>query len=206
MMMEKEIFKIGITGSAGSGKSRVCHRLAEHGVPVISCDLLARQVVAPGTPGLAALKARFGAGILDAGGALDRRALREMIAGDAGCRRAVEAIVQPAILHALFREMGDAAQKGHPMVAAEVPLLFELKLADRFHRVVVVRADSRQLVTRIARRDGVSLAAASALLELQMSQQEKAAMAHVVIENNGTLETLDHQVDRFYFGLKDAFS
>src|ERR1700722_4567213 len=145
--------RIGLTGGIASGKSTVTQRFAELGVPVIDADVASRTVVEPGTPGLAQVVARFGAGVLHADGQLDRRALRDLIFKEASLRRALDAILHPLIRAEMERE---AAQAKAPYVVMAIPLLVEGGNAGkRVDRVLVVDADETLQLQRLQRATGV---------------------------------------------------
>jgi dephospho-CoA kinase len=142
--------RIGLTGGIASGKSTVTQRFAELGVPVIDADVASRSVVEPGRPGLAQVVQRFGAGVLDADGLLDRRALRNLIFKDSSLRQALDAILHPLIRGEMEREA--AAAKG-PYVVMAIPLLVEGGgSAKRVDRVLVVDAEETLQIGRSGRR------------------------------------------------------
>ncbi|MDR1790810.1 MAG: dephospho-CoA kinase [Propionibacteriaceae bacterium] len=186
--------RIAVTGGIGSGKSVVAERLKELGAVVIDYDDLARQAVAPGTPGLAAVIAEFGAGVQAPDGSLDRKALGEIIFNDPDARRRLNAIVHPFVFllaqHAELQAMGQ-----YKLVVHEIPLLVESGLADRFDEVIVVDAEPEQQLARVIARDGLSVAQARARLSAQATRAQRLQAATRVIHNYGTLADLADQVD-----------
>jgi len=187
--------RIGLTGGIASGKSTVEQRFAELGVPVINADDSSRAVVERGQPGLAAVVARFGAGILTPEGDLDRRALRSLIFSDAARRKELEAILHPLIRDDIDRRSAEATG---PYVILSIPLLVEGNGRGRWDRVLVVDTDESLQLARLMSRDAVSEAEARATLAAQASRAERLAAADDVLENAGTVADLRHAVDRLH--------
>jgi dephospho-CoA kinase len=187
---------VGLTGGIGSGKSLVAELLAAHGATIIDADVLAREVVAPGTPGLAVVRERFGAGVLRADGSLDRGALGRIVFGDPVARRDLEAIIHPAV-RARAAALTAAAPEG-AVVVQVIPLLVETGQQGNFDQVVVVDVDPGVQLSRIVLRDGLSEAEAQARLRAQASREERLAAGHVVLRNNGTRADLASAVDRLW--------
>jgi dephospho-CoA kinase len=187
---------VGLTGGIGSGKSLVAELLAEHGATIIDADVLAREVVAPGTPGLAAVRERFGAGVLRSDGSLDRVALGRIVFGDPLARRDLEAIIHPAV-RVRAAALTALAPEG-AVVVQVIPLLVETGQQGKFDQVVVVDVDPEVQLSRIVRRDGLSEAEAQARLRAQASREARLAAAHVVLRNNGTRDDLAAAVDRLW--------
>jgi len=187
---------VGLTGGIGSGKSLVAELLAAHGATIIDADVLAREVVAPRTPGLAAVRERFGAGVLRADGSLDRGALGRIVFGDPVARRDLEAIIHPAV-RARAAALTAAAPEG-AVVVQVIPLLVETGQQGSFDQVVVVDVDPEVQLSRIMLRDGLSEAEAQARLRAQASREARLAAAQVVLRNNGTRADLAAAVDRLW--------
>lgn len=204
-IMMTTIYKIGVTGSAGSGKSIVCRRFAELGVPVISSDEIARQVVEPEMPAYKEILDLFGHTAVLENGSINRAMLRTLISRNPGMRKNLEAIVQPAILKELFLQINEVQQNGGKIVAVEVPLLFELGLEDRFDLLITVAADEDVIKKRVAARDGVSESEAGRLLGLQMPQQEKIQKSDIILWNKSSVEELFMHIDKLYFKIKNSF-
>ncbi|NUT35602.1 MAG: dephospho-CoA kinase [Hamadaea sp.] len=187
---------VGLTGGIGSGKSSVAARLAELGAVVIDSDRLAREVVEPGTDGHAEVVARFGAGVLAADGTIDRAALAAKVFGDPDARKALEAIVHPRV-RARTAELATAAPAG-AVVVNDVPLLVEAGLAGAYQLVIVVLADETTRVARLAAGRGMSESEARARIAAQATDEQRRAVADVVIVNEGTRAQLDDEVDRVW--------
>lgn len=190
---------IALTGGIAAGKSTVAARLAEHGAIVIDADQLAREAVAPGSPGLAAVVERFGAAVLTDDGALDRAALGSIIFGDATERAALNAIVHPEVRR-LYRALVDRIAEADPdaIVIYDVPLLVEARAADEFALVVVAHAPAEVRVDRLVDLRGLDRASALARVQAQASDAERLALADVVIDTSGTLESTIEQVDALW--------
>ena len=188
--------RVGLTGGIASGKSAVATLLAEHGALVVDADVLAREVVEPGTPGLAAIVARFGTEVLAPDGRLDRAALgRVVFAGGDGSerdRRDLEAIVHPAV-RARAVELEAAADPAQVVVHV-IPLLVETGRAGGFDLVVVVDVDEDVQRTRLLGRGALGEAEADARIAAQASRAERLAVADVVLDNNGTRADLARHV------------
>ena len=199
------LLRVALTGGIATGKSHVLRHLAARGVPTIDADVLAREVVLPGTAALQAIVARFGASVLDPSGALNRRALADRVFADADARRDLEAIIHPAVYAAIGNWLARVDAAGRDRVAvADIPLLYETGHEGDFDRVIVTRCDPAQQIARLQARDGLSEAEARARLAAQWPVEEKAARAHFVIETNGAVAETDRQVDEVLDRLKEA--
>jgi len=188
-------FTVVVTGGVASGKSAVCERLAARGVPVVDADVAARAVVEPGEPALAEIAQAFGPGVIDAGGRLDRRRLREIVFADRARRSALEAIVHPRVRAWLKAEVDRAVG---PYVAVAIPLLVEGGGRGNYpwiDRVLVVDVAPATQVERLMRRDGVDRALADAMLAAQATREQRLAAADDVIVNEGDLAQLHAAVD-----------
>jgi len=190
---------IALTGGIAAGKSTVAARLAEHGAIIIDADKLARDAVEPGSPGLAAIVGRFGPTVLDGAGALDRAALGSIIFGDAGEREALNAIVHPEVRR-LYREQVAAIAASHPeaIIVYDVPLLVEARAAEEFAYIVVVHAPAEVRIERLVSMRGMDAASARARVDAQASDAERLAVADVVIDTSGTIESTIEQVDALW--------
>jgi dephospho-CoA kinase len=183
--------KIGLTGTIGSGKSLVSAALRDLGAVVIDTDEVARDVVAPGTPGLLSLIGNWGPEVLAPGGTLDRKKLADIVFKDESQRIKLNAILHPLIGMETARRMAEAPPGRH--IVLEVPLLFESGF-DRLVDVVwVVAADEEMLVRRVCERDAAAEPEVRARMRAQMPQQEKIRRAHIVIYNNGSIEDTKRQ-------------
>ena len=186
---------VGLTGNIGSGKSTVARLLSVRGVPVIDADVLAREAVAPGSPALGAIAARWGAAVLAADGTLDRAALRHVVFANAAERAALDAIVHPAVRARRDSLLAAARERGAPVVVCDIPLLFEAGLVDDVDLVLLVDAPREVRLERLVRDRGMSRAEALAMIDAQLPAETKRARSGYVIDNNGTLDTLRARVD-----------
>lgn len=186
-------FIVGLTGGVASGKSEVERRFRAFGVAVADADLAAREAVAPGSPGLAEVVAAFGPEVLDAGGVLDRAAMRRRIFNDDAARARLEAIIHPRVRQAL-RAACEAAPG--PYAIAAIPLLAEGGRAAYpwLHRVLVVDVPVALQHARLLLRDGIDAALATRMIEVQATRAERLAIADDVLANDGPLEALDAAV------------
>ncbi|MEH1099384.1 dephospho-CoA kinase [Micromonospora sp. CPCC 205561] len=187
---------VGLTGGIGSGKSAVAARLAECGAVVIDSDRVAREVVAPGTEGLAEIVAAFSDRVLDAEGALDRPALGALVFGDEAARRRLEAITHPRV-RARAAELAAAAAPD-AIVVNDVPLLVEVGLAPTYHLVVVVQTAVATRLARLARDRGMDRAEAERRIAAQADDARRRAAADVLLTNDGSLADLHAAVDALW--------
>ena len=189
------MLRIGLTGGIASGKSTVERLFAAHGVPIIDSDVIAREVVALGTPGLAQVRARFGDEVLLADGRLDRRALRRLVFADPTARRDLETIVHPLIRSAMAER---SAAAGGPYQINVIPLLVEGGRRATLDRVLVVDCPEALQIERVMQRDHITEAEARAILAAQVSRSERLAAADDVIVNDGDAAALQAQVDALH--------
>jgi dephospho-CoA kinase len=192
------MLRIGLTGGIASGKSTVAELFAARGATVLDADRISREVVEPGTPGLAALVNALGGGILDRDGRLDRAELRRRLFADAETRREVEAILHPAIVSEIQRQ-GDRA--AGPYQVFVIPLLVEGGLEHIVDRVLVVDCPEEAQIGRLMARDGATREEAMRVLEAQAPRERRLAAADDVIDNGGPTPDLAAQVmslDRKY--------
>lgn len=185
------MIRIGLTGNVASGKTAVADLWRAWGATVIDADVLAREAVAPGTPGLAAVVARFGAGTLQADGTIDRAALRRRVMGDAAEREALHAIVHPEVQRLRVRSEAAARAAGVRMVVHDIPLLFEVLDPAAFDAVVLVDAPAALRRDRLVRLRGLPPQEADALIAAQAPSGPKRARSTYVIENDGSLADLE---------------
>ena len=200
-----KILRIAVTGSAGSGKSLVCKRFKTIGLVTLDCDVIARQVVEPGMPGFEKIVEVFGQSVVQKQGTLDRTLLRNIIVDDAILRKKMEDILHPQILSEMVFQIENAMYKDKKAVAVEVPLLFELGMEKQFDVTIVVAAQDMDLVKRISKRDKVSKENAQKMLDLQMAQEDKMAMADHVVINKGTMAELFESVDNLFDKIQKEF-
>ncbi len=192
---------IGLTGGIASGKSTVSAFFRELGAPVIDADLLAREAVAPGSPGLAEVAARF-PGVLAPDGTLDRPALAARVFGDAAQRAALNALVHPRV-HGLYLErVAQLRAAGHPIAVYDVPLLFENRLQDGLDGTILVVVPPEMQRARVMARDGVSAADAQARISAQLPLSAKVPLATWLIDNAGDLADTRRQVEALWKTLR----
>lgn len=187
------MLSVALTGNVASGKSEVTRRFARWGAVVIDSDLIVRELQAPGSPVLDAIIDRFGPGIVDDDGCLDRAALRRRILADPGERADLNRIVHPAVRERQQELAARAAQDGARIVVHDIPLLFEAADPAAFDRVVLVDAPEALRRERLVRRRGLPLEEAEALLAAQLPADQKRSRSDFVIENDGTLDDLDQR-------------
>ena len=185
-------FVLALSGGVASGKSAVTDRLRMLGATILDADQISRDVVAPGTSGLATLREHFGDSVLNPDGTLDRRAMRERIFADADARRALEAIVHPRVRDAL--RFGAAAIKQGIVVLA-IPLLVESGHYDWVDRTVMVDARTATQQARLMARDRVDAELALKMIAAQAPRSRRLAIADEVIANDGTLNELHQRVE-----------
>jgi dephospho-CoA kinase len=189
------VLVFGLTGGLASGKSTVAAHLRERGVPVIDADQIAREVVAPGTPGLAAVVDAFGAGVLAADGSLDRAEMAKRVFSDDDARRRLNSIVHPLIGAATAARVAELAARGEPLACYEAALLVENGLADAFRPLVVVAVDEATQVARAMARDGATEAQARARIAAQFPLAAKVAAADYVIDTSAPKDEASRRVD-----------
>jgi dephospho-CoA kinase len=193
--------RVALTGGIATGKSYVASRLVRAGVPLVDADVASRAAVAPGTPGLAAVVARFGDGVLAPDGTLDRARLGAVIFADAQARRDLEAIVHPAV-RAIIERFFETLPPDTPLAVADVPLLYETGRASAFDLVIVAAAAPETQIARVMKRDRLSRADAERRLAAQWPIERKVQLADEVIRTDGTYEATDAQVDALLRRLK----
>lgn len=194
--------RVGLTGGIGTGKSEVSRALAWHGAVVIDADVLAREVVAAGTEGLAEVVHAFGPGVLSDDGSLDRPALGRRVFGDAEARGRLEAIIHPRV-RARAGEL-EAAAGDEDVVVHVIPLLVETGQADVFDVVVVVDVSPDVQLQRLTRTRGMSIEEAQDRIAAQATRELRLAVADHVLDNGGTLAALHSQVEALWCRLAGA--
>ena len=187
--------RVGLTGGIGAGKSTVAALLEERGAVVTSADEVARDVVSPGSDGLAAVVAEFGDGILAPDGSLDRSALGRLVFSDDLRRARLEEILLPLIAAEAWARM-DTVPAGQ-VVVYDVPLLVEGQMQDMFDLVIVVEADLELRLERLSER-GVNRDEALARIAVQATDEERRGVADVIVSNSGAIEDLSAEVDRLW--------
>jgi dephospho-CoA kinase len=190
---------IGLTGGIACGKSTVAAMLVRRGAQLIDADRLAREVVEPGSPALARVAERFGPEVLQPDGSLDRKKLGEIVFRDEAARKDLESILHPPI-RALMRARMEELERLMPdkPVVVDVPLLFESKLQSYFQETLLVYIPRELQLKRLQARDGLTAEQAERRLAAQMPIEEKRKLADAVIDNSGTLEETERQVDEYW--------
>jgi dephospho-CoA kinase len=194
----KKPLVVGLTGGIASGKTSVSRCFERLDVPVIDADAIAREVVEPGAPALDAIVEKFGPGVLDETGRLDRKILRDLVFANPRLRRDLEELLHPEIRGRMKDKIAELDQD---YVVLVIPLLFEVEQTDLVDRVLVVDADVSAQVERAMERDGSTRKQIEAIMATQLPCDQRLARADDVIENRGTLQDLRDQVgklDRFY--------
>ena len=198
------MFTVGLTGGIGSGKSAVSARLRSHGAVVLDADLVAREVVEPGSAGLAAVIEAFGPEVLSADGALDRPALGRRVFGDRAQLDRLNAILHPRIAERTAELWAQAERSGAEVLVHDVALLVENGLAGRYDAVVVVATEPATQIDRLVRLRGMPEDEARARIAAQAPLADKLAVATHVIRNDGTREELEAQVEDLWARLHHA--
>ena len=190
------MLRVGLTGGIGAGKTEVSKRLADQGAIVIDADAIAREVVAPGTPGLTQVIAMFGEDLLRPDGSLDRERLGEIVFADKAKLGALNAIVHPLVGQRMAELENAAAASA--IVVYDVPLIAENNLAGGFDLVVVVDAPPSVQLSRLERHRKMSADQAKARMAAQAGRPQRLAIADLVIDNSGSLAELDRQVGELW--------
>ena len=191
------MLRVGLTGGIGSGKSEVSRRLAAYGAVLIDADVAAREVVVPGSPGLARIAEAFGDDVLGPDGSLNRERLGEIVFRDPGLRAKLNAIVHPLVrewMAAAERAAVQAADPPGPIIVHDVPLLAESRGKDAFDLVIVVDVPPARQVERLVSQRGMAPDQARARMAAQASREQRLAVADIVIDNSGSLDDLDRRV------------
>ncbi|MFI9105132.1 dephospho-CoA kinase [Streptomyces fildesensis] len=198
------MLKVGLTGGIGAGKSEVSRLLASYGAVVVDADKIAREVVEPGSPGLAAVVAEFGTEVLTPDGALDRPRLGSIVFADPARLQALNAIVHPLVGRRSAELEGAAGPDD--IVIHDVPLLTENALAELYDLVVVVDASPDTQLDRLVRLRGMDEGEARSRMASQATREQRLAIADVVLDNDGPLEALEPQVKRVWQQLRDRLA
>lgn len=193
--MNRPAFIVALTGGIASGKTAVSDHLATLGVPIVDTDKLARELVLPGEPALAAIADHFGATILQADGRLDRAALRQRIFSDPAAKRWLDALLHPLIRQSMWAAL---AQSRAPYAVAVIPLLTETGQTEGFDRIALVDVPETVQLARVMARDGVDAEAAQAALRNQATRAARLSLADDIIANDGDRATLQRAVDALH--------
>jgi dephospho-CoA kinase len=197
--------KVALTGGIATGKSYVATRLREAGVPIVDADVLSREVVAPGSPGLSAVRKRFGPDAVRRDGTMDRVRVGQIVFKDKRARLDLEAIIHPAVQKAI-NEFFDDLPKRTPFAVADVPLLYETGREKEFQAVIVVACPREMQLQRLMERNKLSKEDAERRLNAQLPIDQKVKKATYVIRTDGTFDETNAQVDALIAQLRDAKS
>ncbi len=197
-------FVLGVTGGIGSGKTTVANLLGEMGAPIIDFDLIARQVVEPGTKGLENIVEYFGAQVLGDDGTLDRKKLSKIVFGDMEKRKKLESFTHPAIYEEFFKQVNAIAKEDpNAIIQVVIPLLVELNLQYLFDSLLVIHVPTATQVERLAKRDNISEDEAANILKSQIPIDDKLQFAEFVVDNTGNLDNTRDQVASIWEALKE---
>lgn len=194
---------VGLTGGIASGKSTVAAMFRDRGVPVVDADKLAREVVAPGSEGLAEIVERFGGEVLDSDGSLDRKKLGAIVFADGDARAALDRITHPRIAMASQRELANHAGDGAALAIYEAALIVENGIHRGMAALVVVAVSIEVQLERLMARDGIDAKAATARIEAQLPLADKVAVADHVIDNSGARDATERQVEAVLAALRE---
>lgn len=197
------MFRVGLTGNVASGKSTVLDLFRSWGAATVDADVLAREAVAEGTPGFAAISRRFGPAVLLPTGGLDREALRRRVMADASERAALNAIVHPEVARLMAERERALEREGRTLVVHDIPLLFEVLNPDDFDVVVLVDAPPALRRARLMADRGLSAGDADALIAAQQPSDAKRARSHFVIANDGDRAALESQARAVWSRLQE---
>jgi dephospho-CoA kinase len=194
------VLRVGLTGGIGAGKSEVSRRLAAQGAVIIDADAAARDVVAPGTEGLAEIIDAFGPGILLPDGSLDRPRLGDLVFADPSKRATLNAIIHPKV----GTRMSELEQAAGPnaIVVHDVPLIAENGLAGAYDLVIVVDIPPRTQIDRLVKLRGMTRDQAKARIAAQATREQRLSIADIVVDNSGSLTELDRQVGDLWANLR----
>lgn len=186
---------VGLTGGIGSGKSQASKRFAAHNITVVDADSVARDVVIPGSSALQSITQYFGGDVIESDGSLNRRKLRDIIFEDPSQKQWLEALLHPLINAEIRRQLSESTGL---YTILESPLLLETKQYELVDRILVVDASEMAQIERASLRDGSNEQQIKAIIETQLNRQERCARAQDIIQNHGTLDELNQQVDKLH--------
>ncbi|HEX9383663.1 MAG TPA: dephospho-CoA kinase [Gemmatimonadaceae bacterium] len=196
------MIRIGLTGNIASGKSEVARMLADRGATIIDADELAREAVEPETQALKDIIKRWGKDVLNQDGGLDRAALRQIVFADQNELDALNRIVHPGVTRLRDREVARARERGDPIVVCVIPLLFERNIVEEFDAIILVDAPRPLRLDRLVATRGLEETEAMNMIASQMPAELKRARADFVIENDGSLDKLERDVDALWSSLQ----
>jgi len=196
------MIRIGLTGNIASGKSEVARMLADRGATIIDADELAREAVEPETQALKDIIKRWGKDVLNQDGGLDRAALRQIVFADQNELDALNRIVHPGVTRLRDREIARARERGDPIVVCVIPLLFERNIVEEFDAIILVDAPRPLRLERLVATRGLEATEAMNMIASQMPAELKRARADFVVENDGSLDKLERDVDALWSSLQ----
>jgi dephospho-CoA kinase len=200
----RRVTRVALTGGIATGKSHVRARFESLGIPTVDADMLARDAVAPGTAGLAAVVRRFGTDVCDADGALNRRKVGAIVFHDPDARRDLEKIVHPYVREMTERWFASLDPERVPFAVADIPLLFEGQREGDFDTVIVTACQPATQLRRLMERDRLTEAEARQRIAVQWPLEKKIANADYVIRTDGTFDETDRQVDAVVSRLRSS--
>jgi dephospho-CoA kinase len=203
-MGRQRVTRVALTGGIATGKSHVRARLESLGIPTVDADVLARDAVAPGSPGLAAVVRRFGAEVCNADGGLNRRKVGAIVFHDPEARRDLEKIVHPYVREIMERWFASLDPERVPFAVADIPLLFESRREGDFDTVIVTACEPATQLRRLMERDELTEAEARQRIDAQWPLEQKIAKADYVIRTDGTFDETNRQVDAVVAQLRSA--
>ena len=190
---------IGLTGSIASGKSTVAKMIESYGLPIVDADVVARQVVEPGTPTLNKIAEAFGPEVIAHDGSMDRAKVGSIIFHNEEMRKTLNGIIHPAIREEMLRQRDEFISFGEKNIFMDIPLLFESKLEHFVEKIIVVSVKREVQLQRLMERNGFSEEEANARIATQIPVKEKEQLADAVIHNNGTLEDTAIQLQNILY-------
>jgi dephospho-CoA kinase len=194
---------VAVTGGIASGKSAVSKMLEKVGAPVIDYDVVAREIVEPGKPAWKDIVAWFGEDVLEEDRRIDRKKLSDIVFRDTEKRKKLEGFTHPRIIEEAERQADEIARKNpKAIIQVAVPLLIEINIQHKFHKVLLVYVPRETQIERLMKRDAITRAAAESILRAQMPIEEKLKYADFVIHNEGTLDETARQVEQVWEELK----
>ena len=190
---------IGLTGSIASGKSTVAKMIESYGLPIVDADVVARQVVEPGTPTLKKIEEAFGPEVIAHDGSMDRAKVGSIIFHNEEMRKTLNGIIHPAIREEMLRQRDEFISFGEKNIFMDIPLLFESKLEHFVEKIIVVSVNREVQLQRLMERNGFTEEEANARIATQIPVKEKEQLADAVIHNNGTLEDTAIQLQNILY-------
>jgi dephospho-CoA kinase len=203
-MNKDRVKRVALTGGIATGKSHVRARLEILGIPTIDADTLAREAVAPGTPGIGDVVRRFGGDICQPNGVLNRKKLGAIIFEDPAARRDLERIIHPYVREASERWFASLDVKRYPFAVADIPLLFETGREQEFDAVIVTACEPATQLDRLMKRDGLTREEAAHRIAAQWPLDRKLARADYIVRTDGTVEETNRQVESLVSQLHSA--